>query len=493
MQNAEMVGAILDGQGDGLAAAYDRYAPALYGYCRGRLGEPADAGDAVQDTFIVAACALGGLGEPGRLRTWLYAVARNECRRRLRARALSVPPGGAGEPTDDTVDLGAGAESAELRAIVSAALIGLDPADREIAELNLRHDLDGQDIADVLGVRVSQAQALVSRARARFEASLRALLTARSGRESCPRLAAITPGWDGQLDDLLRTRINRHVGHCENCRERERYELDAVLLLGMLPAAVPPAGLRGQLFDLAGDDSPVPAAYRAGVISRAGPFRRSGFPIPIDPPHAARRPLTWALAAGTGVAALAVIAGGILLASGMLKSSAPHSPGAAIAGPAGTPSGPARAGTIPTASTGPTAPVRTPVVPGAAATASAAAIPSISPVSPASSPPPASPSPAPSPGILAVSPAVVTLHLNPAGLTYVGSFTLTAQGGPISSFRISNPDPLDLAIRPSTGSLAPGQTVTVRLTVLAPLRVFTSHLALNPGPQMVIVRYPPAR
>ena len=92
-----------------------------------------------------------------------------------------------------------------------------------------------------------------------------------------------------------------------------------------------------------------------------------------------------------------------------------------------------------------------------------------------------------------MSPAVVTLHLNRAGLTYVGSFTLTAQGGPISSFRISNPDPLDLAIRPGTGSLAPGQTVTVRLTVLAPLRVFTSHLALNPGPQTVIVRYPPAR
>ena len=491
MQNAEMVGAILDGQGDGLAVAYDRYAPALYGYCRSMLGEPAGAGDAVQDTFIIAASALGGLGEPGRLRTWLYAVARNECRRRLRARALSVLPGGAGEPADDTADLGAG--PAELRAVVSAALAGLDPPDREIAELNLRHDLDGQDLADILGVRVSQARALVSRARTRFEASLRALLTARTGRESCPRLAAIIPAWDGRLDDLLRTRINRHAEHCENCRERGQYELDAVLLLRMLPAAVPPAGLRGQLFDLAGDDSPVPSAYRAGVIRRAGPFRRSGFPIPLDPPRAARRPVTWALAAGAGVAALAVIAGGILLAAGVLKSFAPPSPGAAIAGPAGTPSGPARAGTIPTASTGPTAPVRTTLVPGAAATASAAAIHSVSPVSPASSPPPASPSAGPSPGILAVSPAVVTLHLNPAGLTYVGSFTLTAQGGPISSFRISDPDPLDLAIRPSAGSLAPGQTVTVRLTVLAPLRVFTSHLALNPGPQTVIVRYPPAR
>ena len=55
---------------------------------------------------------------------------------------------------------------------MSAALAGLGPGDREIVELNLRHDLAGQDLADVLGVSVSQAEALASRAGARFEASL---------------------------------------------------------------------------------------------------------------------------------------------------------------------------------------------------------------------------------------------------------------------------------------------------------------------------------
>jgi RNA polymerase sigma factor (sigma-70 family) len=87
MQDAEMVEAILAGREAGMAAAYDQYAPGLYGYCRSLLGEPADAADAVQDTFIVAAGRLGGLRDPGRLRPWLYAVARNECRRRLRAPA----------------------------------------------------------------------------------------------------------------------------------------------------------------------------------------------------------------------------------------------------------------------------------------------------------------------------------------------------------------------------------------------------------------------
>ena len=85
-----MVEAILAGQEAGLAAAYDRYAASMYGYCHSLLAEPAAAA-AVQDTFIVAADGLGGLREPARLRPWLYAVARNECHRRLRTGASSVP------------------------------------------------------------------------------------------------------------------------------------------------------------------------------------------------------------------------------------------------------------------------------------------------------------------------------------------------------------------------------------------------------------------
>ena len=81
--DAETVASIAAGERDGLAAAYDRYAPGLYAYCHSLLGEPGAAGDAVRDTFIVAAAQLSGLGEPGQLRPWLYAVARNECRYRL--------------------------------------------------------------------------------------------------------------------------------------------------------------------------------------------------------------------------------------------------------------------------------------------------------------------------------------------------------------------------------------------------------------------------
>ena len=284
-----MVAPLAERWGDGLAPVYDRYAPALHAYCRSLLGEPADADDAVLDTFIIADAELDGLRDPGQLRPWLYAVARNECRHRLRSRALAAEPDTANELTDETVDLAADAERAQLRAATGAALAGLGASDREIIELNLRHDLGGQDLADVLGVSVSQADALVSRARARFEASLGALLIARTGQESCPELAAMLSRWDGQLNVLLRKRINRHTEHCEQCSDRWRHELNPAMLLSMLPVALPPPGLRDQLFYLIDDMGPAASAYRTGVIHRAGPFGWSGFPEPLDPPHGDHR------------------------------------------------------------------------------------------------------------------------------------------------------------------------------------------------------------
>ena len=55
MRDSEVVASIVAGDAPGLAAAYDRYADPLYQYCRTLLSDPADAADAVQDTFVIAA------------------------------------------------------------------------------------------------------------------------------------------------------------------------------------------------------------------------------------------------------------------------------------------------------------------------------------------------------------------------------------------------------------------------------------------------------
>ena len=103
MHDSEVAAAIVAGDPDGLAEAYDRYAAPLYTYCRSLLREPADAADAVQDTFVIAASKLAGLRDPSRLRPWLYAVARNEPAHRAvpgvhRAQAPRTRPGAAARP-----------------------------------------------------------------------------------------------------------------------------------------------------------------------------------------------------------------------------------------------------------------------------------------------------------------------------------------------------------------------------------------------------------
>ncbi len=110
MRDSEVVACILAGDPGGLAEAYDRYAALLYTYCCTLLREPGDAADVVQDTFLIASDRLAGLRDPDRLRPWLFAVARNECMRRLRDRTSTSAFHDAADLTDETVDVGGDAE-----------------------------------------------------------------------------------------------------------------------------------------------------------------------------------------------------------------------------------------------------------------------------------------------------------------------------------------------------------------------------------------------
>src|SRR5271169_6962126 len=116
MDDREIVRAIATGDPAGLAEAYDKYAESLHGYCHMMLSEPEDAADAVQDTFVIATARLGGLRDPRKLRPWLYAVARNECHRWLRATEVDLDE--ADDLVDPSADAGDSSEQAELRRLV---------------------------------------------------------------------------------------------------------------------------------------------------------------------------------------------------------------------------------------------------------------------------------------------------------------------------------------------------------------------------------------
>ena len=287
MEDPEVVAAIVAGDPVGLAEAYDKYAVPLHSYCRSLLREPADAADAVQDTFLVATAKLRSLRDPGKLRSWLYAVARNECLRRLRAgHALSALEEAADMPTE-TAEVSIAAERAELQALVRAAIDGLNPGEREIIELSLVHELDADEVPEALGVSRNHAHAQLSRARSQLERSLGALVVARTGRRACPVLEAMLTGWDGQMTVLMRKRISRHIEQCDVCGERKRRELTPALFAGAVPMIALFPGFREQLLRMLANRSPAGLAHRLAVANRAGPFGPNGFPKPIRPPGAA--------------------------------------------------------------------------------------------------------------------------------------------------------------------------------------------------------------
>ena len=119
--------------------AYDRYASALYGYSHWILHDSAAAAGAVKDTFVIAATTLRNLSDPARLRPWLFALARSECRRRVRptsaireekADAVGQPADAADELSDAGDDLSDA--TVQFRAIGPLADAGDDLSDATV-------------------------------------------------------------------------------------------------------------------------------------------------------------------------------------------------------------------------------------------------------------------------------------------------------------------------------------------------------------------------
>jgi RNA polymerase sigma factor (sigma-70 family) len=508
MEDPEVVAAIVAGDPAGLAEAYDKYAVPLHSYCRSMLREPADAADAVQDTFLVATAKLHSLRDPGKLRVWLYAVARNECLRRLRARnAVSAFEEAVDLPTQ-TGDVSIATERAELQELVRAAINGLNPGERDVIELSLVAELDGNELAAALGVSRNHAHAQLSRARSQLERSLGALIVARTGRTACPDLDAMLTGWDGRLTVLMRKRISRHIDRCEVCGERKRRELTSALFAGAMPLVALLPGFRQQVLRMLADRSPAGLAHRLTVANRAGPFGPNGFPKPIRPPVAGpwHRVLQHPHVVLAGTAASVIVAGAI--AVGVIAGShhSPPSAGAAggsthgasasTAGPSsarGGPSGRGGNGPAPSASTpdGTAVPeaFRSPGAPGSASavTNPTSAAGSSSSSTPSSSTPSSStPSDSASAGTLSVSTG--QLALVSVNGTATGKFTLTARGGPVSGYSVTVGSTLagHITVSPSSGSLASGASVTITVTSTS-LVALDGQLTVNPGGQTITV------
>jgi RNA polymerase sigma factor (sigma-70 family) len=518
MRDSELVASIVAGDPEGLAAAYDKYAGDLYGYCRSLLQEPDDAADAVQDTFVIAASKLAGLRDPERLRAWLFAVARNECLHRLKSRHAASPLQDAPEPQDDSADVGVAAERAEIVALVRAAVAGLNDGERDVIN-QLWHGLEVPEVAAVLGVSRTYAYTLFSRARDQLEASVAVLLVGRVGRRDCAALDSLLGDWDGRLTARLRKRVGRHIDRCLVCSDRRRRELTPAMLYGLTPGALLAiATLRGlpalastghlgsamsmardAVLRLATHAGPHAAGYSAAVGRSAHSFGMSGFPKPphhghlgfIQLPHLPLATASGTAAAATATATVVVTAvvpplgpihaslGAPLMVSSPALATAPSARSGAGAGgqgasPAALPRFAASATALPGGiATGSPSPAvsRVPAATATPAVATPTAVPPTA-VPPTAVPPTAQPS---------GSPAVPT----PTAGEPTSAPTQTSTTGVPTSEPAGTPPPTATATVTPTPSDSPGEgtlAVSADTVVLSPLLGGSLTLTANGGP-----------
>jgi RNA polymerase sigma factor (sigma-70 family) len=511
VRDPDIVAAIVAGDPAGLTTAYETYAPALYTYCRSLLRDADDAADALHDTFIVASQKLDGLRDPERLRPWLYAVARNECLRLLRARGRTVALEDSDEVSDESADVTVGVRQGELRDLVRAALDGLSAGDREILDLSMRHELSGPELGAALGVSANHAHALLSRARSQAEVALGALLVARAGSEDCTELAELLRDWDGHFNTLIRKRVNRHIEGCDVCRERRGVELQPAMLLGLGPILLLPPELRDKILRLCSDSAPEAVGRRARTGSRAEPFEAAtGFPIPLGRRRGAPLRSRATLSTAVALLLLLVFATGASAALhlGPFRRTADHRADVHIVAvptatfavtilPTTTPDPSATSSSAspsPSPSPSPSTTSATPtpyLVITPASTAPTTTQPQSSTPTPKLSPSP-SPTPTPTP-----SPSV-SISGNPLQLTgrHIGAFSITAEGGTVN-YTVTLPSPAStygdpvVSFTPTSTTLTDGQTGTVAVKINDPQTAtkYTFDLTVDPGDIQVQVSW----
>jgi RNA polymerase sigma factor (sigma-70 family) len=246
--DAEVVDAIRSGDRDAFAELYDRYADPIHDFCRSLLRDATEAADVTHDVFLYAAERISALRDPAKVRAWLYAIARNSCLQRFRKGR---------HRSHDDVDLAAmpaatpapdeALEHDELVALVWSAAAGLSTRDQALLDLHVRHGLDGQELAAVIGESPSQTYVLLSRMRDQVERSIGALLVARKGRKDCEELQQLLEPWDGTFSPLWRKRVARHVDQCEVCTRKRLSLASPLALFGESAAFAAPISLRTRV------------------------------------------------------------------------------------------------------------------------------------------------------------------------------------------------------------------------------------------------------
>ena len=299
--DSELVLAAREGDQAAIGHIYDRYADRLFGFAFSILRDREEAADAVHDVILRSSQRLDQLRDPSRLRPWLFAIARNEVMTRTRQRSKrddrEVPDMAADLPDHDQ-----GLVRDELQTLVWDAADALQPRDRELLELSMQ-GLEGEELAEALGVKTSHVHVLTSRMRDRMEKAVGSLLVARLGRDDCDKLEELLSDWDGKFTLEVRSKVTRHIEKCDTCTKRRAIACAPGSIAAALPAVIIPVSLRSRTL------TSVESAYKGNPPNYTNPSSTNwtwdsgtGFPIKAS-------------IAGRFAALMTIVAGGVIAVS----------------------------------------------------------------------------------------------------------------------------------------------------------------------------------
>ncbi|MFE9705894.1 hypothetical protein [Streptomyces sp. NPDC005930] len=289
-------------------AAYDAYLDGLFTYCLSVLCDHDAATAALGD--VLALAERRGHRAPvaaADRRAWLYALARWACLRKL-AEAKQKRPSShaAGRPTTPATPATTPADDeshqrhrSELALLAWPEAAGTTPEQREALELAVRHHLAPPEVAAVLGMELAAARELLASAACEVERTRAALAVVETG--TCASVARLTGDNRYVLSSALRRELVRHVDDCPRCRRTaERAIPGRWPGTSVTPAELPVLEAPRAALHVAGPHTPRPR----GTVPR---FDRRGFPMdPKD--RAARRDRLRARAVTTTVVATVVAA-----------------------------------------------------------------------------------------------------------------------------------------------------------------------------------------
>jgi len=163
---------VAEGDAAAVRALVGRKLPRLLGLAQRMLGDPAEAEDVAQETFLrIWRQAPNWRTGQAKFDTWLHRVALNLCFDRLRRRR-EIPTKEPPEQLDEGPAPDRALEAHDTGKRVGAALAKLPDRQREAVVLCHYQELGNIEAAAVMGVTVEALESLLSRGRRALRAAL---------------------------------------------------------------------------------------------------------------------------------------------------------------------------------------------------------------------------------------------------------------------------------------------------------------------------------